>query len=121
MGQKMKRRTGKPILVIVAGFIWLAPTGLFGNSWKPVELYPSESCLKIEMKKEQALWLADQHQSSAPDASSNKSEGKSTAKSKPETGSGKTEAETEKKKSIKPFHPSERISADQAVDFPSDI
>ncbi len=65
--------------------------------------------------------LADQQQESQPGLESSASEEKAAAESEKNTESGKPPAKTQKKNSSKPFRPSERIKADQAVDFPSDI
>ena len=118
---KIKRRIETSIQLMAAGLILLAPSGLFGRPLKPVNIDVLIRSLMVNANKTPPMLLADQHQGSTPGAGSNKSEEKSATESKPKTDSGKAEAKTQKKKSIKPFRPSERISADQAVDFPSDI
>ena len=114
-------RIGSPVRILVVGLILLTPSGLLGRSWKPVDLYPSDNIVKIEMGKNQALLLADQHQSPSPASDSSTSREQSVSESKQEAESGKTPAKTQKKNRKKSFRPSERITADQAVDFPSDI
>lgn len=112
---------GTPLRLLIAGLILLAPSGLFGSSLKPAYVDPLIYSLMVNAHKTPPLLLADQHQSSTSGASSNTGEEKSSSETKQTSESEKKPAATQKKKSLKPFRPSERISADQAVDFPSDI
>ena len=119
--KKIMLRIGTSAQILIVALVLLAPSGLFGKTWKPVDIYPSDKNMKIEMDKKQALLLADQHQNSTPSTGSDTSTEESAMESRQKTETGKTPARPQKKKPSKPFRPSERITADQAVDFPSDI
>lgn len=116
--KKKKRFTGILIQAVLAG---LFVSGHAMSPTVPAERYTAEDSLLQERSRWLPVWIADQQQGSQSNQESN-SEQKEISSGDQKNGQPQSTPDTkQREKALKPFRPSERISADQAVDFPSDI
>jgi len=123
MGHKIQRKTGRAGVIVHTLLAWLvlmSPSGVSGSSATPTGQHRSKNML-IQNGGMPAGLLAERQEKSQPGGVSGAGEKKSALEGQPENQSKNASGAATSKKPLKPFGPTERISADQAVDFPSDI
>ena len=105
----------------LVGMILLAPAGLTGMPAIQGEQHLSGSGLIVERSKLPPMLLSDQNKRSQSNSETVSGQDQ-PASNDQKTGQPGSESDAKpRKEPLKPFNPSERIKADQAVDFPSDI
>jgi hypothetical protein len=114
-----KSRIAAILYTLLMGLVMMVSSGASGRSATPDGQILSKKML-ITGDESSKLILADRQERSQPEDASGTGEEKSV-EDPSDNASKKTTDRPKSKKSLKPFQPTERISADQAVDFPSDI
>lgn len=115
-----KRRVAVIFYPLLVGLVLMSPPGSSGGPATPADPFLSRNML-MKGDKSSTLMMAERLESSPQKEASGSGKEKSTAEGQSDNPSEKTPDRPKSKKSFKPFQPTERISADQAVDFPSDI
>lgn len=118
-GVKNKRRfSGMLIQAVLAGLFF---SGHTISPIMPAEGYAVEDSLLNESSRWLPVWIADQHQGSQSNPESNSEQKEVSSGNQKNSQPQSTSKDNPGEKAIRPFRPTERIPADQAVDFPSDI
>jgi hypothetical protein len=115
-----KRRVAVIFYTLLVGLVLMAPPGASGRPAPPTDQFLSRN-MTMKSDRSSTWMMAERLESSPPEEASGSGKEKSTAEGQSDNPSEKTPDRPKSEKSFKPFKPTERISADQAVDFPSDI
>ena len=108
------------LLVLCLGLLWQAP----GFAGCGVIDFSSPSlfiCGAETMAPPNRFILADNHGTDEQTGKTDASHGDAEGDKATENNKKKTKQENNKTKSLKTFEPTEKVKADQAVDFPYDI
>lgn len=107
---------------IILVFVFaVGPLGLSGRPMMSLNHHLTGDALAIGEAKFQILMIADNHNGSRTEPISNSEPEQPASDAQKDSRPNPKPDQKVKKKPLKPFNPSERIKADQAVDFPSDI
>lgn len=102
------------------GVVW-QPLGFAGRSISEFSDSPAYRSGAEALAQPHGFILADNHRAEEETNKTNTSHSGKVEKNVAGNNEKKTEKENMKTKSLKPFEPTEKVKADQAVDFPYDI
>lgn len=119
--KSIERSVGTLARIILVGLFMAGPLEIYGAPVISGRQDSAGDAVMIAKDKSRPLIIADNHNGSQADPLPS-SEQKQPAETSPKGSRPNSESDQKtQKKTLKPFRPSERIKADQAVDFPSDI
>lgn len=107
-------------IILVCVFV-VGPLGLSGRPMMSSNHNLASDASAIEKAKFQTLMIADNHDGSQTEPTSNAEQEQPASDGQKDSRPHSKPDQKVTKRPLKPFNPSERIKADQAVDFPSDI
>jgi len=117
----VKCSTGLLVQILLAGLILFGPAGHLCDPIRGTDRSASERGLATAKFYSPPLLMADRKESSRPKSEREAARDPEPADSRPSDRNQSGSAGGSTKKPATPFNPTERIKADQAVDFPSDI